>query len=95
MNEVHESTFLMAIEATHGAQAKLAKRVRVVERFEGETVWEGEVLVFQLLDHSTALRCYAWEADGEVTAVLHTGPVDSPQAAVRASIVASDNAPEA
>ena len=32
--------------------------------------------------------CYAWEVDGEVTAVLHTGPVESPQDAVRASIMA-------
>ena len=41
-----------------------------------------------LLDHPTATRCYAWEVDGEVTAVLHAGPVDGPQAAVRAAIMA-------
>ncbi len=46
------------------------------------------MLVFELLDRPTASRCYAWEVDGEVTAVLHEGPVDSPQAAVRASILA-------
>ena len=45
-------------------------------------------MVFQLLDHPTAPKCYAWEVDGEVTAVLHEGPVDSPEAAVRAAIVA-------
>ena len=47
---------------------------------------KGEVLVFGLLDHPTAPKCYAWEVDGEVTAVLHEAPVDSPQAAVRAAI---------
>ena len=45
------------------------------------------MLVFELLDHPTAPRCYAWEVDGEVTAVLHTGSVDSPLKAVRAAIV--------
>ncbi len=33
--------------------------------------------------------------DGEVTAVLHDGPVDSPEAAVRAAIMADENVPEA
>ena len=59
----------------------------MVEKFNGETVWEGEVLVFALKDHPTAHLCYAWEVDGQVTAVLHTGPVDSPVKAARAVIV--------
>ena len=62
--------------------------VHVDERFQGQPVWEGEVLVFDLLDHPNATRCYAWEVGGQVTAVLHEPPVDSPQAAVRAAIVA-------
>ncbi len=36
----------------------------------------------------TAIQCYAWEVDGKMTAVLRQGPVDSPLAAVRASILA-------
>lgn len=90
MNELPIEGFERAIRATHGAQAKLAGRVSVLEMFKGEAVWEGEVLVFDLLDHPTASRCYAWEVDGRVTAVLHTGPVDSPLAAVRASILAEE-----
>ncbi len=66
-----------------------------MEAFEHETVWEGEVQVFRRLDQPTAPKCYAREVGGEVTVVLHTGPVDSPQAAVRASNVACENAPEA
>ena len=88
MNELSIEGFQHAIRQTHGARAKLAKRVHVVERFEGETVWDGEVLVFELLDHPTAPKCYAWEVDGRVTAVLHEPPVNSPRAAVRAAIVA-------
>jgi hypothetical protein len=40
-----------------------------------------------LLDNPMSTRCYAWEVDGQVTGVLHTGPVDSPLKAVRASIL--------
>ena len=88
MNDIPLKTFEQAIYATHGAAAELAERVAVVETSEGETLWEGEVLVFQLQNHPTAWRCYCWEGDGEVTAVLHEGSVDSPDAAVRASIMA-------
>ena len=93
MNDVQLSVFEKAIFATHGAdQAMYTGRALIREEFEGETVWEGEVLAFQLLGHPTAQRCYAWEVDGEVTAVLHEGPVDSPLMAVRVSIMA--DAPE-
>jgi hypothetical protein len=90
VNDVPTSTFQEAIQATHGAGSRLIDRVRVENRFEGAPVWEGEVLVFELLDHPSASRCYAWEAGGEVTAVLGGGTVDSPIAAVRASILATD-----
>ena len=46
------------------------------------------MLVFDLLDHPDATRCYAWEVDGEVTAVLGVGPIESAEDAVRAAILA-------
>lgn len=88
MNGVPISTFEQAIKTAHGARARVIERVHVEERLEGEPVWEGEVLVFELLDHSSAPRCYAWEVNGHVTAVLAGGTVDSPIAAVRAAILA-------
>jgi hypothetical protein len=88
LNDVPLSGFEKAIRATHGAGSRLIARERVKETFQGETVWEGEVLVFELVDHPSASRCYAWEVDGEVTAVLGEKPVDSAQTAVRAAIVA-------
>ncbi len=88
MNDVPLTTFAEAIRATHGASAVLADRVRVVETFEGETVWEGEVLVFNLQGHPSASKCYCWEVDGQVTAVLGVLPVRSARHAVRAAIVA-------
>jgi len=59
----------------------------------GQTVWEGVVQVFNLIDHPTAKKCYAWSYVVDDTekrrffAILHQGPVDSPVAAVRAAIV--------
>ena len=96
MNEISEAAFREAIRATHGAKAQLVRRERVVERFEGETVWEGEVLVFALQGHPEASTCYAWEVDGQVTAVLGVPPVRSAVDAVRASIMADEGeVPEA
>ncbi len=87
MNEQSIPAFEKAIKATHGCRSVLRERVAVREEFEGERVWEGEVLVFNLFGHPTAFTCYAWSVAQHVTAVLHEGPVDSPGAAVRAALV--------
>jgi hypothetical protein len=84
------SVFEDAIVATHGVGSKLLDAAPVREEFEGEIVWNGVVLIFQLLDHPRATKCYAWEEDGEVTIVLHEGPVESPTTAVWASILAAE-----
>lgn len=63
------------------------------ETFQGKTIWEGTVQVFDLQGHPEATRCYAWShAVGDTekrrfVAVLHKEPVTSPAAAVRASII--------
>jgi hypothetical protein len=83
-----------AVERMHGGTATLAQSVPMRETFEGTTVWEGVVHVFDLAGHPTATRAYAWSSPIEGStkrrffAVLHQPPVDSPQAAVRAAIVA-------
>jgi hypothetical protein len=82
------------IEKMHGGSATLAGTVPVREEFQGKTVWEGVVYVFDLAGHPTATRAYAWSSPIEGStkrrffAVLHAAPVDSPQAAIRAAIVA-------
>ncbi len=93
MNDIPLVRFQEAIHATHGVQSQLVGRERVSETHKGETIWEGEVLVFTLQGHPTASLCYAWEMDGQVTAVLHEGPIDSPLAAVRAAIFAEGEKP--
>ncbi len=89
MNEQPISEFEKAIQATHGCRSSFHHRVEVRVEWEHQTVWEGDVLVFNLIDHPTALTCYAWSVGSEVTAVLSLWPVDSPEKAVRASIVES------
>lgn len=87
MNDAPISAFEEVIWATHGARAQLLARENVYEVFRGDTVWEGEVLVFELLGQPIPRLCYAWEVDGEITIVLGEWPVDSAVAAVRASIM--------
>lgn len=83
-----------AIETQHGGNATLAQSVPVTETFEGATVWEGVVHVFDLAGHPKASRAYAWSSPIEGStkrrffAVLHTDKINSPVAAVRAAIVA-------
>jgi hypothetical protein len=83
-----------AVENMHGGTATLAQSVPVRETFEGKTVWEGVVHVFDLAGHPTATRAYAWSSPIEGSAkrrffaVLHTARINSPLEAVRAAIVA-------
>jgi hypothetical protein len=66
----------------------------VRETFNGQTVWEGVVHVFDLAGHPKATRAYAWSSPIEGSdkrrffAVLHIGAIKSPADAVRAAIVA-------
>ena len=94
MAEVEADQLKQAVERMHGGSAQLAQSVPVREAFEGKPVWQGLVHVFDLTGHPTATRAYAWSSPIEGStkrrffAVLHQPPVDSPQAAVRAAIVA-------
>lgn len=78
----------------HGCESKYLETVPVTEEFQGETVWQGEVEVFELKGHPKAKRAYAWgHASGEddqarrYVAVLELPPVTSPQTAVKAAVI--------
>lgn len=94
MNDALENELKRAVESQHGGTATLAQSVPIREAFEGQTVWEGVVHVFDLTDHPKATRAYAWSSPIEGSAkrrffaVLHLPPVTSPVEAVRAAIVA-------
>jgi hypothetical protein len=91
--EVSIETLTKAIFDLHGCKATWIESIPIKETFEGQTVWEGTVQVFNLIDHPKAKKCYAWSyivndsGKRKFFVVLHQGPVDSPQTAVKASIV--------
>ena len=81
------------IRKLHGVEATHRESVNVKEVFNGETVWEGIVEVFDLIGHPKASVAYAWtnktddpDNPHHVT-VLHLGPIKSAVDAVRAAIV--------
>jgi hypothetical protein len=83
-----------AVQHLHNCAAVHRKTVPVHEVFQGETVWKGDVEVYDLTGHSKAKRAYAWshregkDDQGErFVAVLEIPPVVSPITAVRASII--------
>ena len=82
------------IRRLHGVESKHVESVPVKEMFQGRTVWEGIVEVFEIHGHSKASRVYAWSNETDdpknprrhVT-VLHIAPILSAEAAVKAAIV--------
>lgn len=82
------------IRRLHHAEPTHVESVPVTETFQGRTVWQGVVEVFNLDGHPTASRVYAWAHDTDdpknprrhVT-VLHMHPIRSARDAVRAAIV--------
>jgi hypothetical protein len=84
----------VAVSQLHNCGATWRETVPVHEVFRGETVWQGDVEVFDLHGHAKAKRAYAWSHregkndEGErFVAVLEIPPVESAITAVRVQIV--------
>ncbi len=79
-----------AVEKAAGCPSQHVESVIVVEGWRANVVWEGAVEVFQLHGHPKAKRAFGWRDvdSGKFTTVLELPPVDSPNTAVRAAIVA-------
>lgn len=98
MIEVDPSQLKQAIEGQHGGTAVLVDALPLQEVWNGKTVWEGVVHVFDLEGHPKATRAYAWSSPvagsdrRRFYAVLHLGGIRSPLDAVRAAIVAERRA---
>ena len=92
-NIINRKALEKAVFNLHGCKSKWIESVPIKEIFGKEVVWEGIVGVFELIDHPTAKKCYAWSylvdesGKRKFIAVLHQKPVDSPQKAVQAYIV--------
>jgi hypothetical protein len=82
------------IRRLHGVESRHLESVPVTEHFEGRTIWEGVVEVFEIRGDARTNKVYAWAHDTDDPAkprhhvtVLHIPPVVSPLLAVRAAIV--------
>jgi hypothetical protein len=82
------------IRRLHGVEARHIESVPVKETFQGKTIWEGIVGVFELIGHPKAPKVYAWahgtndpEHPRRHVTILHIPPVTSAVLAVRAAIV--------
>ena len=92
-NKEYIERLQLAIFHLHKCDAKHVETAPVHETFQGETVWQGNVEVFDVTGHERAKRAYAWsfKDDSEqehITAVLELPPVKTPLDAVRVSILA-------
>jgi hypothetical protein len=81
------------IRKLHGVESTHRQSVPVKEAFNGETIWEGIVEVFDLHGHPKANAAYAWthntddpEKPRRSITVLHIPPAVSPETAVRLAI---------
>lgn len=93
MDEAGNDALQEAIKNMHGCASTWIESVPVHEEFNGQTVWDGEVQVYELTGHPQAKRAYAWSHATTGTrrrfyAVLGIGPVVDAVTAVRAAIVA-------
>ena len=96
MNVVAKKIYIKKFEQVifhlHQATATWVETVPVHETFKGQTVWQGDVEVFDLTGQPKAKRASAWsyndEKEEKYTAVLEIPPVESALTAVRVSIVA-------
>lgn len=82
------------IRKLHGVESTHRESVPVKEVFQGKTVWEGIVEVFDLHGHPKANTAYAWthttddpDAPKRSVTVLHVPPAVSPITAVRVAIM--------
>ena len=86
----------LAVEGLHDCKAEFKEKVHVTETFEGETVWEGDVYIFDIFDNPESDICYAWSSpipqsdQQRYYAVLHQGSVKSAKDAVKTSILGDD-----
>ena len=79
-----------AVTALHGCDCVHTATNRVIEFFEDQKVFDGNVDSFQLFGHPAATTAFAWAFDNgkepQYVAVLKVPPINDPSDAVRAAI---------
>jgi hypothetical protein len=82
------------IRDLHGLESDHESTERVHETFQGRTVWDGEVEVFDVYGHREARVAYAWSYENDdggrsYVAVLGVPPINSAREAVRAFVASA------
>ena len=89
MNQVEQLKEL--IEREYGTTAKHVETVPVHETFENETIWDGEVEVFEVPEFPDADLVFAWAFDDDSgqqqITVAQIPPATTPENAVKAYLV--------
>ena len=82
------SRLKLTIQCLHDCTAVHRETVPVHEVFRGNTLWRGDVEVFDLSGHPKAKRCYGWTygEPEEFITILELPPVDSAQNAVKVGV---------
>lgn len=79
-----------AVAALHGCDCVHSGTSRVVEFYEGQKVFDGDVETFALSGHPKAAEAFAWAfhngTEPQYLAVLKVPPISDPSDAVRAAI---------
>jgi hypothetical protein len=67
VKEVEPNELKQAVESQHGGTARLVSVEPVKVVYQGKTVWEGGVHIFDLEGHPRATRAYGWSSPIEGT----------------------------
>ena len=83
----------LTIQQKHSCVAIHRESVPVHEQLDDQTIWKGEVEVFDVMGHAETDTCYAWSHEGirqgggvKLITVLGKRPVDSASMAIRTAI---------
>ncbi len=79
-----------AVSALHGCGCSHASTSRVIEFYDGQKVFDGDIETFTLSGHPIASEAFAWAfhngIEPQYLAVLKAPPISDPSDAVRAAI---------
>jgi hypothetical protein len=87
-NKDYITRLKLTIEHLHGCSATWRGFAPVTEIFRGETLWKGNVEIFDLTGHPKAKRCYGWTygEPEEFITILELPPVTDAQSAVKVGV---------
>jgi len=91
MNDASASQLKKVIQVQHGVASTFSKSVRVVKAGTKDEDWDGMVHIFDLTNHPSAKRAFAWSSrfsggrQPRYFAVLQSGQIATPVQAVKAA----------